>query len=111
MVLDHESERSWLWAAIRMVAEKIGTSSETLRNWGRQAEVMGGLGLGRPLRNSTSSWSCVGSGRASEGEHRPAADIGLRRGSGPRPPTGRPCQIRTAVLLYALSIMLLSDGQ
>jgi len=25
--------------------------------------------------------------------------------------TGRPCQIRTAVLLYALSIMLLSDGQ
>ncbi|MCR9248398.1 MAG: transposase, partial [bacterium] len=31
---EHESQ----WAAIRSVAEKIGCSAETLRNWIRQAE-------------------------------------------------------------------------
>lgn len=38
MVFDHESEYDSQWAAIRMVADKIGCSSETLRNWVRQAE-------------------------------------------------------------------------
>jgi transposase len=38
MVFDHEREYDSQWAAIRMVADKIGCSSETLRNWVRQAE-------------------------------------------------------------------------
>ena len=33
MVFDHEGEYDSQWAAIRMVADKIGCSSETLRNW------------------------------------------------------------------------------
>ena len=38
MVFDHESEYDSQRAAIRMVADKIGCSSETLRNWVHQAE-------------------------------------------------------------------------
>lgn len=38
MVLEHESEYSSQWAAIQSIAEKIGCSGETLRNWVRQAE-------------------------------------------------------------------------
>ena len=38
MVLDHQGEHVSQWAAIRSIAEKIGCSGETLRNWVRQAE-------------------------------------------------------------------------
>src|SRR5215217_4474607 len=38
MVLDHQGEHASQWAAIRSIAEKIGCSGETLRNWVRQAE-------------------------------------------------------------------------
>src|SRR4051794_35775710 len=38
MVVDHQGEHAWQWAAIRSIAEKIGCSSETLRHWMRQAE-------------------------------------------------------------------------
>ena len=38
MVLEHESQHDSQWAAIRSIASKIGCSSETLRNWVRQAE-------------------------------------------------------------------------
>ncbi len=38
MVFEHESEYSSQWAAIQSIAEKIGCSGETLRNWVRQAE-------------------------------------------------------------------------
>jgi transposase len=38
MVLEHEREHASQWAAICSIAEKIGCSSETLRNWVRQAE-------------------------------------------------------------------------
>jgi transposase-like protein len=38
LVFDHEHEHSSQWAAIRSVAEKIGCTAETLRNWVRQAE-------------------------------------------------------------------------
>ena len=38
LVLDHEHEYPSQWAAIRSVAEKIGCSAETLRNWVQQAE-------------------------------------------------------------------------
>jgi len=38
MVLEHEREHDSQWAAICSIAGKIGCSSETLRNWVRQAE-------------------------------------------------------------------------
>ena len=38
MVLDHRDEYDSEWAAITSIAGKIGCSSETLRNWVRQAE-------------------------------------------------------------------------
>jgi transposase len=37
-VLEHEGEYASQWAAISSVAEKIGCTAETLRNWVRQAE-------------------------------------------------------------------------
>lgn len=39
MVFEHEDEYETQWAAIRSIADKIGCSTETLRNWVRQAEV------------------------------------------------------------------------
>jgi transposase len=38
LVLEHEGQYESQWAGIRSVAEKIGCSPETLRNWVRQAE-------------------------------------------------------------------------
>ena len=38
MVLEHTKEHASQWAAISSIAEKIGCSAETLRNWVRQAE-------------------------------------------------------------------------
>lgn len=38
MVFEHVSEHTSQWAAIQSIAEKIGCSGETLRNWVRQAE-------------------------------------------------------------------------
>ena len=38
MVFDHEGEHPSQWAAIQSIAEKIGCSGETLRNWVRRAE-------------------------------------------------------------------------
>jgi transposase len=38
MVLDQERQHDSQWAAICSIASKIGCSSETLRNWVRQAE-------------------------------------------------------------------------
>ena len=38
MVLEHANEHDSQWAAITSIAEKIGCSAETLRNWVRQAE-------------------------------------------------------------------------
>ena len=38
MVLEHEREYGSQWATICSIAEKIGCSAETLRNWVRQAE-------------------------------------------------------------------------
>ena len=37
--LEHEQEHPSQWAAIVSIAEKVGCSSETLRNWVRQAEL------------------------------------------------------------------------
>ena len=38
LVFDHEHQHESQWAAIRSVAEKIGCTAETLRQWVRQAE-------------------------------------------------------------------------
>ena len=38
MVLEHQDEHASQWTAIASIAEKIGCSAETLRNWVRQAE-------------------------------------------------------------------------
>jgi transposase len=38
MVFDHTHEHPSQWAAIQSIAEKMGCSGETLRNWVRQAE-------------------------------------------------------------------------
>ncbi len=43
MVREHEREHASQWAAITSIAEKIGCSGETLRNWVRQAERDEGL--------------------------------------------------------------------
>ena len=46
MVLEHQGEHSSQHAAIRSIAQKIGCSGETLRNWVRQAERDQGLRAG-----------------------------------------------------------------
>jgi transposase len=46
MVMDHGREHGSQWAAIRSIADKIGCSAETLRNWVRQAERDQGLAPG-----------------------------------------------------------------
>jgi transposase-like protein len=46
MVLEHQSEHSSPYAAIRSIAAKIGCSGETLRNWVRQAERDQGVRTG-----------------------------------------------------------------
>ena len=38
MVLEHENEHASQWAAITLIAEKIGCAAETLRIWVRQAQ-------------------------------------------------------------------------
>ena len=38
MVFEHRDEHGSQFAAIRSIAQKIGCSGETLRNWVRQAE-------------------------------------------------------------------------
>jgi transposase len=43
MVREHEREHASQWAAITSIAQKIGCSGETLRNWVRQAERDEGL--------------------------------------------------------------------
>ena len=46
MVLDHQGEHTSQHAAIGSIAQKIGCSGETLRNWVRQAERDQGLRAG-----------------------------------------------------------------
>ena len=43
MVLEHQGEHDSQWAAVRSIAEKIGCTAETLRQWLRQAERDRGL--------------------------------------------------------------------
>jgi transposase len=43
MVFDHQGEHASQYEVIRSIAQKIGCSGETLRNWVRQAERDRGL--------------------------------------------------------------------
>src|SRR5689334_11155613 len=47
MVVEHEAAHESQWAAIGSIAEKIGCSAETLRQWVRQAERDAGKRPGR----------------------------------------------------------------
>ena len=38
MVFEHQGEHTSQWAAISSIASKVGCTTETLRNWVRQAE-------------------------------------------------------------------------
>src|SRR5919107_2828903 len=46
MAFDHQGEHASQYEAIRSIAQKIGCSGETLRNWVRQAERDQGLRAG-----------------------------------------------------------------
>ena len=46
MVSDHRAEYPTEWAAITSIVAKIGCSTETLRNWVRQAERDAGIRSG-----------------------------------------------------------------
>lgn len=46
MVLEHEGQYDSQWAAISSVAQKLGMTPETLRQWVRRAEIDGGLRSG-----------------------------------------------------------------
>jgi len=46
LVLEHQGEYSSQWAAITSIAQKCGTTAETLRKWVRAAEADGGGKLG-----------------------------------------------------------------
>src|SRR6266705_715171 len=42
MVFEHQGEHDSQWAAINSIAGKVGCTTETLRNWVRQAELDAG---------------------------------------------------------------------
>ena len=46
MVLDHQADHPSQWAAICSIAEKIGCSGETLRQWVRREERDAGVRAG-----------------------------------------------------------------
>jgi transposase-like protein len=39
MLLEHEQEYEFRWAAMESIAAKIGCSAETLRSWVKQEEI------------------------------------------------------------------------
>src|ERR1700722_6054635 len=38
MVLDHEGEHAWRWAAVSSIAAQIGCTAQTLHEWVKKAE-------------------------------------------------------------------------
>jgi len=52
LVKDHVADYESEWAAIRVVAARLGTSAETLRKWVRQAEVDAGQAPGVPTESA-----------------------------------------------------------
>jgi transposase-like protein len=55
MVQEHGSDHASQWAAIGSIAAKIGCTTETLRQWVRQAERDGSQRPGRRLRSGSGS--------------------------------------------------------
>jgi len=53
MVLDHQQDYGSQWEAICSIAEKFGTTSETMRRWVRQAEVDDGARPGVSTTEAT----------------------------------------------------------
>ena len=48
MVLDHQCDYPWRWAAIESVAQKIGCAPQSLHEWVRKTEVDSGKRAGVP---------------------------------------------------------------
>src|SRR5690606_41770385 len=82
MVLDHESEHSSRWAAVRSIAAKIGCSAYTLLEWVKKAEVDSGKRAGVPTELEIGRASCRDrvaiSGAAGRGKGR-TKSLGERR--------------------------------
>jgi transposase len=76
LVFDHEHDHPSQWAAIRSVAEKIGCTAETLRNWVRQAE----RDHGRRAGPTTDERTCIKEVERENRELRRANEI-LRKAS------------------------------
>jgi transposase-like protein len=94
MVLDHQAEHASQWSAIHSIAEKIGFSGETLRNWVRQAERDQGLRPGSTT-DERDRIKCISSNLTrqsllvSETEPEGGARFSRRAGTASRPPAGR----------------------
>ena len=48
LVLEHEQDHPWRWAAISSVAAKIGCTAQSLHEWIKKAEVDSGVRGGVP---------------------------------------------------------------
>jgi len=48
LVLDHEHEQPYRWAAIMSISAKIGCTAQTLNEWVKKAEVDAGKRAGVP---------------------------------------------------------------
>jgi len=59
LVFEHEHQHGSQWATIRSVADKIGCSGETLRNWVRQAERDAGRRPGLSIEEGYRWRSCA----------------------------------------------------
>jgi transposase len=72
MVLEHQGEHGSQHAAIRSIAAKIGCSSETLRNWVRQAERDQGVRAGPTTDERERKGAGAGEPRTPAGQRDPA---------------------------------------
>lgn len=48
MVLEHEADHRFRWAAMMSIAEKVGCTAQTLNEWVKKAEVDAGRRAGVP---------------------------------------------------------------
>src|SRR3954451_17049902 len=72
MVLEHQGEHGSQHAGIRSIAAKIGCSSETLRNWGRQAGRDQGVRAGLTTDERERKGAGAGEPRPPAGQRDPA---------------------------------------